>query len=386
MKISDLFKTKNPRCHFIADIAANHDGDIIKAKELIHAAAESGADSAKFQNFTAETIVSDIGFKLLGKKFSHQSKWKKTIFETYKDAELPMEWTYELIQECKKNNIEYFTASYDKHFTKLLSEKISVMKMGSGEITWHEHISLMADLYEILILATGASKFHEVIELMSLVKNNKTIIMQCNTDYTAKAKDSDETINERLACINLKVLEKYKENFPNSILGLSDHTHGDTTVLGAIGLYGVKAVEKHFTLQNEDIGPDHPFSMTPSSWKIMVKKSRQIEENVDSSSNFDEKLKIVSELVDNKKGLLLAIGDGEKKIERNETDTVILQRRCFYAARNVSKENIITEKDIIPLRPCLENSFSACEKKNLVGKKLLQNLTKGECIFKNQIS
>ena len=69
---------------------------------MIHAAAESGADSTKFQNFTAETIVSDIGFKLLGKKFSHQSKWKKTIFETYKDAELPMEWTDELIQECKK--------------------------------------------------------------------------------------------------------------------------------------------------------------------------------------------------------------------------------------------------------------------------------------------
>src|SRR3954467_8979841 len=78
--------------YFIADISANHDGDLNRAKALIHLAAEAGADAAKFQNFRAEHIVSDIGFKTLGGQQSHQSKWKKSVFEVYKDASVPWEW------------------------------------------------------------------------------------------------------------------------------------------------------------------------------------------------------------------------------------------------------------------------------------------------------
>ena len=73
-----------------------------KAKDLIHAAAESGAHAAKFQNFKAKTIVSDYGFKEIGKNLSHQSKWNKSVFETYESAELPFDWIEELKEECKK--------------------------------------------------------------------------------------------------------------------------------------------------------------------------------------------------------------------------------------------------------------------------------------------
>ena len=96
IKIQDQLIGEQHPTYFIADIAANHDGDFEKAKDLIHAAAESGADAVKFQHFLAEKIVSDYGFKDLRMQQSHQAKWKKTVFEVYEDASLPRDWTKKL--------------------------------------------------------------------------------------------------------------------------------------------------------------------------------------------------------------------------------------------------------------------------------------------------
>jgi N-acetylneuraminate synthase len=93
----DIRTSATSPTYFIADIAANHDGSLERAVELIKLAAEAGADAAKFQNFKAETIVSSQGFRDLGKKMTHQAKWKKDVVEVYKDAELPMEWTDALV-------------------------------------------------------------------------------------------------------------------------------------------------------------------------------------------------------------------------------------------------------------------------------------------------
>ena len=95
-KIGKKTISNKSKTYFIADIAANHDGNLKKAKELIHLCAEAGADAAKFQHFSADTIVSDYGFKSLKSKFSHQKKWKKSVFEVYKDASIDLNWTLEL--------------------------------------------------------------------------------------------------------------------------------------------------------------------------------------------------------------------------------------------------------------------------------------------------
>src|SRR5512143_2323824 len=79
--------------YFIADIAANHDGDLERAKQLIRLAKDSGADAAKFQNFRAPKIVSDYGFRQLGSQLSHQATWKKSVYQIYQDASIPFEWT-----------------------------------------------------------------------------------------------------------------------------------------------------------------------------------------------------------------------------------------------------------------------------------------------------
>ena len=99
--------------YFIADIGANHDGDLNRAFKLIELAKESGADAAKFQNFQAPKIVSQVGFESLGSNLSHQKKWKKDVYSTYQSASISMHWVEKLKRKCNEVNIDYFTSPYD---------------------------------------------------------------------------------------------------------------------------------------------------------------------------------------------------------------------------------------------------------------------------------
>ena len=120
--------------YFIADIAANHDGSLERAKYLIKLAQEAGADAVKFQHHDVTKYVSDAGFKDLGSKFSHQSNWEKSIFEVYKDAEVPLDWTGELKDYCNHLKIEFFTTPYDLDLVDKLNKFVPGFKIGSGDI------------------------------------------------------------------------------------------------------------------------------------------------------------------------------------------------------------------------------------------------------------
>src|SRR5262249_15612932 len=115
--------------YFIADISANHDGQLERAKRLIRLAADAGADAAKFQNFRAPKIVSDKGFRSLGQQMSHQSKWKKSVYSVYVDASLPWEWTRELKDECDAAGIDYFSTPYDLEAVDMLDPFVSMFKI-----------------------------------------------------------------------------------------------------------------------------------------------------------------------------------------------------------------------------------------------------------------
>ena len=339
------------RTYFIADIAANHDGSLKRAKKLIKLAAKAGANAAKFQHFKAPTIVSQKGFNQLG-KISHQSKWKKSVFQVYQEASLNPSWTKELYKECKKNKIEFMTAPYDLDYVNSVSKYVSAYKIGSGDLTWHKIIKLISKKKKPVILATGASEINEVKKSVnSILKNcKKLILMQCNTNYTYE--------EDNFKSINLNVLKEYKKIFKKKvILGLSDHTEGHSTVLGAITL-GARVIEKHFTDDNLRPGPDHKFSMNFKTWKNMVEESRRLE---------------------------LSLGDGKKKIEKNEKQTAIVQRRAYYALKQIKKGEKILDKFIFPLRPRLINSFSPDQEKKIIGKIAKKNINLGECIKKNQI-
>jgi N-acetylneuraminate synthase len=316
--------------YFIADIASNHGGDLEKAKELIYASAESKVDAVKMQNFSAQTIVSDYGFKNLTNVDTHQSAWKTSVFESYKAASIPFEWTLELKELTEKLGMDYFTSPYSMELVNMVAPYVSAFKLGSGDITWHEIIELMASNNKPLLMATGASNLEEIKEAVeiALSKTKDIILMQCNTNYTARHGEDISLTRARFSNLNLSVLKSYNDLWPNLPIGLSDHTHGSLSVLAAVGLFNCSVVEKHLTLDSSLEGQDHPFSMMPNEWLKMVNETALIKKEIESVQSFEERLKIISQNVDNVEFLNLAIGNGIKKVEDNEKNTVIVQRRA----------------------------------------------------------
>jgi sialic acid synthase SpsE len=330
--------------YFVADIAANHDGDLERAKELIHLAAESGADAAKFQNFRAPKIVSEYGFAHMAQQVSHQAWWEKSVYEVYEDASLPWDWTDTLKQECDRAGIDYFSAPYDFEAVDMLAPYVPVFKIGSGDITWPEMLKKVAQKGKPVMLATGASDISDIQRAVNIILsiNPQLVLMQCNTNYTASAENFEH--------IHLRVLNTYRVMYPAILLGLSDHTPGGTTVLGAIAL-GAAVIEKHFTDDRRRQGPDHVFSMDPRAWSEMVQRSRELE---------------------------AALGKGCKQVAENERETVVIQRRCLRAATDLPAGTMITRNMIDVLRPAPLDSIFPYDIERVIGMRLVRDIPCGE--------
>jgi len=344
LKLGKQLVDQDHPTYFVADISANHDGSLERAKLLIRLCASVGADAAKFQNFRASKIVSDHGFKMLGGQLSHQSNWEKSVFEVYEDASLPWEWTPQLLRECEACGIEYFSAPYDLEAVDMLDPYVNFFKIGSGAITWPAMLRKVASKNKPVLLATGASEIEEVRRAVEEILgiNPHLVLMQCNTNYTASL--------ENFRHIHLRVLDSYRSMFPEVVLGLSDHTPGHATVLGAVAL-GARVIEKHFTDDNRRQGPDHPFSMTPSSWREMVDRTRELEYSMGSSRKF---------------------------VAENEQQTVVVQRRCLRAARNLNAGTILEESMLEALRPAPKGAIMPFDMERIIGKKLICDLPRGE--------
>ena len=190
--------------YFIADIAANHDGELARALALIRLAADAGADAVKFQHFKAEKIVSDRGFRSLGTQQSHQARWNKSVFDVYQDASLPRHWNAELKKGAEDAGVHFFSAPYDLDaVAELEALGVPAYKLGSGDVTWPDIVRAMAQTGKPLFAATGASTMDDVRRLMELVRpfGLPVCLMQCNTNYTASV--------ENFRHVHLNVLKTY---------------------------------------------------------------------------------------------------------------------------------------------------------------------------------
>ena len=214
-------------------------------------------------------------------------------------------------------------------------------KIGSGDITWLEMVEYIARKGKPVILATGASTLSEVDEAVRVIEktgNRDLAILQCITNYPSKIESA-----------NINVLKTYQEAF-GAIVGYSDHSPGDTVVLGSVAL-GAKVIEKHFTLSKKDKGPDHPHSMEPQEFADMIRRTRDLES---------------------------AMGSSRKDVVVEESETVIVQRRGLTVAKDVAKGATLKKSDIIELRPAL--GIYPKFKDAVVGKKVKKALKAGEPI------
>jgi N-acetylneuraminate synthase len=334
----------NHPTYFIADIAANHDGDLDRAKKLIQLAKDAGADAAKFQHFQAPKIVSEYGFTHMNAQVSHQAKWKKSVTQVYTEASVSWKWTPILKEECDRVGIDFFTSPYDYDSIEHVNPYIPAFKVGSGEIDWIEALEHMASKGKPMIIATGAAHIGEVQKAVhAILKINKQLcVMQCNTNYTASPENYDY--------INLNVLKTYATMFPEVVLGLSDHTHGNATVLGAVTL-GARMIERHFTDSNDREGPDHKFALDPKDWAHMVAETRLLER---------------------------ALGSADKFITGNEQDTQVVQRRCLRAARDIKAGETFTREMIDVLRPATPGAIKPNQIENVLGTKALHDMPLGK--------
>jgi N-acetylneuraminate synthase len=332
--------------YYIADIGANHDGDIKRAFELIELAKYAGADAAKFQNFKAKKIVSKYGFENLGGKSTHQANWKKSVFETYEDASIHADWTQLLKEKCDEVGIEYFTSPYDFESVDQVDPYVNVYKIGSGDITWPEIIEYIGKKGKPVIIATGAASLADVDRAMKILSavNTQIALLQCNTNYTLSS--------DKYKYVNLNVLKLFKQRYPEALLGLSDHTIGHATVAGSVAL-GARIIEKHFTDDNDRSGPDHKFAMNPTTWRQMVDVSNEI---------------------------FYSLGDGEKRIEENEIESRIVQQRCLRAIKDLPGGTVLKAEDFEALRPCPADALRPYELDKCIDKTLLKPLTAGQHI------
>ena len=330
--------------YFIADIAANHDGDFQRAKDLIHLAKEAGAQCAKFQHFIANKIVSQKGFDTLGTNMAHQSSWKKSVVEIYDQYHFHRDWTEPLVEVCREVNIDFMTTPYDFEAIEEVLQFVPGIKIGSGDITWHDFITRICNTGKPVLLATGAADMNDVEQAVevALRSTRDLVLMQCNTNYTGSL--------ENFRFVNLKVLQAFAIRWPSMLLGLSDHTPGHSAVLGAVA-FGARVVEKHFTDDNERIGPDHSFALNPVTWRNMVDATRELE---------------------------YALGTGHKIVEENEDETVVVQRRAIRVASKLGAGTTLSETNLECLRPCPADAIDPRHWKAVLGCELAVEKDEGE--------
>lgn len=342
IKIGKKIIGKNQQTYVIAEIGANFDGSLDKAKRLVIAAKESGADCAKFQSFISEKIVSSKGFASMKLKGVHGS-WGRAVNEVFKDAEFPREWHKEIALFCRKIGIDFSSAPYDFEAVDLLDKlKVPFIKIGSGEITWGEMIKYIAKKNRPVFLATGDSTLAEVDKAVRIVEstgNRDLVLMQCITNYPSMIESA-----------NINVLKTYQTAF-DVLTGYSDHSPGDLVPIAAVTL-GAVVIEKHFTLSKKDKGPDHPHSMEPKELKEMVDKIRLLEK---------------------------ALGSTRKYVVEEENETVIVQRRGLYATQDIPQGKKLHKDDIIELRPAL--GILPNDKKKVIGITVKKDIEQGSPLF-----
>ncbi len=251
----------------IAEMSANHLQDYDRAVETIKKAKWAGADAIKLQTYTPDTITINCDNEYF--QIKQGTIWDgTTLYKLYEEAYTPWEWQPKLKEIAEEEGLILFSSPFDNTAVDFLEEmNVPAYKIASFEITDIPFIEYVASRGKPIIISTGIATLSDIEEALAACKrmgNSQVSLLKCTSAYPSPMED-----------INLKVIPNMKDTF-NTVVGLSDHTLGHTVALGAVAL-GAKIVEKHFTLNRSDGGPDAKFSMEPDEFKEMVEKIRDLE-------------------------------------------------------------------------------------------------------------
>lgn len=300
----------------IAEAGVNHNGDMALAKELIAAAAAAGADLVKFQTFIAANIISRNAPKAEYQKGTTDPQESQQ--EMVRKLELTRENHLELIAECEKQGIGFFSTAFDKDSIDLLEELggADVIKVPSGELTNLPYLRYLTRHGKHVLLSTGMANLGEIEAAINVVEQvgtprDKITVLHCTTEYPTPMED-----------VNLRAMVNIGKAFGVSV-GYSDHTPGIEVPIAAVAL-GATVIEKHFTLDRNLPGPDHRASLEPHELKAMVQGIRNIEK---------------------------ALGDGIKRPSPSELKNKPIARKSLVAARPIKAGEPFSEENLMAKRP-----------------------------------
>jgi N-acetylneuraminate synthase/N,N'-diacetyllegionaminate synthase len=297
----------------IAEAGVNHNGNLELAKQLIDAASNAGADAVKFQTFITEGVVSINAPKADYQK--ENTDVSESQFDMIKKLELSKEDHLELIGYTKHKNIVFLSTPFDEKSVDLLVDLgVSLIKIGSSEITNHPFLKYIAKKGLPVILSTGMSTLEEIAEAVSVIKEagcDDLTLLHCTSNYPARVEDC-----------NLRAMKTMTDAF-NLPVGYSDHTQSIVVPIAAAAI-GACVIEKHLTLDKNLPGPDHKASLEPNELKEMVQGIRVIEK---------------------------ALGSSMKAPVESELGVRDVARRSIVAKIDISKNTVITEDMLAFKRP-----------------------------------
>lgn len=323
--------------YIIAEMSANHNGDINKAMKILEMAKECGADAVKLQTYTQDTLTIDCekpDFKIEG------GLWHgRTLYDLYTQAHMPWDWHVPLFEKAKELGITIFSSPFDNDAVDLLEELgAPAYKIASFEAIDLPLIEYVAATGKPVIISTGMANAEEIQEAVETAKNagcRELLLLHCVSGYPALASD-----------YNLATLQDMANRF-SVFTGLSDHTIDNTTAIASVAL-GACVIEKHVTLDRNGGGPDDSFSLESSELSQLCNDSRVAWESVG------------------------VINYQRKESEKNNT----VFRRSLYFIKNGEKGDKITSDMVKSIRPGY--GFPPKHLSAIIGKKLLRDVEVGD--------
>ena len=249
--------------YIIAEISANHNGSMSRAKQTIEAAKAAGVDAVKIQTYTPDTMTIDSNSADF---LISSGLWKgRSLHDLYTEAHTPFEWHKELFDYAKEIDITIFSSPFDETAVDLLDDLgAPAFKVASFEIIDLPLITYIARRQKPILISTGMASMQEIGEAIAAIKsvgNNNILLLHCVSSYPAPLADA-----------HLNMIRILQKEF-NCHIGLSDHTIGNLASIVATSL-GAVAIEKHFTLNRNDGGVDSTFSLGPEEMKALVKEKK----------------------------------------------------------------------------------------------------------------
>lgn len=321
-------------CYIIAEIGSNHDGNRQRAMEMIERAALAGANAVKFQLFKADKIAAaiDLPETRLHDQFA---KFGQTVFDLYRNMELPLSWLKELKACCDENHVHFLSTPFDEGSADLLAEVgVPAMKVASFEITHIPLLKHLGSLHLPLLLSTGMASLGEIEAAMKTINDageQRIALFHCGIEYPAPFES-----------VHLRCMDTLTTAFQCPV-GYSDHTAGVTVSIAAVSR-GAALYEKHVTLAG-GCSPDHDFALDMDTFEKMVQGMRECEK---------------------------ALGSSVKQLQESERKHLLRGRRSIFVVKDVEKSEMFTRDNLAVLRP--GTGIAPVHYEEILGKRAVKSL------------